>query len=453
MTIGEAARALRERKLSSVELTRQAIERVERLNPTLNAFITITAESALERALQADTELAAGKDRGALHGIPIAHKDLFYTRGVRTTGGSKIYENFVPDFDAAVVEKLEAAGAVSLGKLNMHELAYGITSDNPHFGPVRNPWNPAHIPGGSSGGSGAAVASEMVFAATGSDTGGSIRIPASLCGTVGLKPTYGRVSRFGAMPLAFSLDHMGPLTGTVSDAALVLSAIAGHDPRDPASAERPVEDFLPEKGCAIRSLRIGVPEAFFFERLDSEVESAVRAALARAETLGAEIRTVRLPDMAALNAIGLVIQLAEVAAVLEPHIENRAQFGADVQALVEQGRFLSATDYINSQRLRRRKQIEFSRVWREVDCLITPTTPIPAPPIGPTTILVSGREEEVRPTLTRLVRGFNILGLPALSIPCGRTRAGFPIGVQLVGPPFAESGILRVGMALEDRTD
>ena len=449
MTIREAASALRERRLSSVELARHALERIERLNPKLNAFITLTAESALERARLADAELAAGRDRGPLHGIPIAHKDLFYTRGVRTTGGSKVYERFVPDYDAYVVEKLDAAGAVSLGKLNMHELAFGITSGNPHFGPVRNPWNPEHIPGGSSGGSAAAVASEMVFAATASDTGGSIRIPASLCGTVGLKPTYGRVSRFGTLPLAFSLDHMGPLARTVRDAALVLNAIAGYDPRDPASAERPVEDFVPEAGCAVRGLRMGVPEAFFFERLDPEVESAVRAAVERAETLGATIRIVRLPDMAALNAIGQVIQLSEVAAVVEPHTGNRAQFGADVLALVDQGRLLPATDYINAQRLRRQYQLEFRRIWGEVDCLMTPTTPIPAPPIGASSVCVGGRDEEVRPTLTRLVRGFNFLGLPALSIPCGQTARGLPIGLQLAGPPFQESRILRVGAALE----
>ena len=449
MTIREAASALRERRLSSVELARHALERIERLNPKLNAFITLTAESALERAGLADAELAAGRDRGPLHGIPIAHKDLFYTRGVRTTGGSKVYERFVPDYDAYVVEKLDAAGAVSLGKLNMHELAFGITSGNPHFGPVRNPWNPEHIPGGSSGGSAAAVASEMVFAATASDTGGSIRIPASLCGTVGLKPTYGRVSRFGTLPLAFSLDHMGPLARTVRDAALVLNAIAGYDPRDPASAERPVEDFVPEAGCAIRGLRIGVPEAFFFERLDPEVESAVRASVKRAGTLGATIRMVRLPDMATLNAIGQLIQLCEVAAVVEPQVGNRAQFGADVLALVDQGRLLPATDYINAQRLRRQYQLEFRRIWEEVDCLVTPTTPIPAPPIGATSVRVAGRDEEVRPTLTRLVRGFNYLGLPALSIPCGRTAAGLPIGLQLAGPPFQESRILQVGAALE----
>lgn len=450
MTIGEAGRALRERRLSAVALTRQALDRIGRLNPKLNAFITVTAEAALERARQADAELAAGRDRGPLHGIPIAHKDLFLTRGVRTTCGSKIYEHFVPDHDASVVEKLGAAGAVSLGKLNMHELAFGITSTNPHFGAVRNPWNLHHIPGGSSGGSGAAVAVEMVFAATGSDTGGSIRIPASFCGTVGLKPTYGRVSRFGALPLAFSLDHMGPLTRTVRDAALLLNAIAGHDPRDPASAAVPAPDFVPDENCSIRGLRLGVPDAHFFERLDPEVEAAVRRALQQAEALGASVQPVRLPDMVALNTAGMVVQYSEVAAVLEPHLGNRSRFGPDVLALVDQGRFLAAADYVNAQRLRRQAQLDFRRVWDEIDCLVTPTTAIPAPRIGETLVRIGDREEEVRSAATRLVRSFNALGLPALSLPCGMTAAGLPVGLQIVGPPFAEARILRAAAALED---
>ena len=451
MTIAAAARALRDRRVSSVELTRQAIGRIERLNPQLNAFITVTAESALARARQSDAELAAGHDRGPLHGIPIAHKDLLYTRGVRTTAGSKIYADFVPDHDAAVVEKLDAAGAVSLGKLNMHELAFGITSDNPHYGPVRNPWNTDHIPGGSSGGSGAAVASEMVFAATGSDTGGSIRIPASFCGVVGFKPTYGRVSRFGSFPLAFSLDHMGPLARTVHDAALLLRAMTGHDPRDPASAHRASDDFVPAAEPSLRGLRLGVPDAFFFERLDPEVDYAVRAAIRRAESLGGVVAQVRLPDMAALQAIGNVIQLSEVAAVLGPHLRDPSRLGADVRALVEQGLLQSAADYVNAQRLRRRMQLEFRQVWKDVDCLITPTTPIPAPRLGAATVTVAGQEEDVRAAATRFVRGFNTLGLPALSLPAGFTGAGRPIGLQIIGPPFRESLILRVGAVLELR--
>jgi len=450
VTIGEAARALRERRVSSVELTREALARIERLNPKLNAFLTVTAESALERARLADAELAAGDDRGPLHGIPIAHKDLFLTRGVRTTAGSRIYEDFVPDHDAAVVEKLDEAGAVSLGKLNMHELAFGITSTNPHFGPVRNPWNPEHIPGGSSGGSGAAVASEMVFAATGSDTGGSIRIPAALCGVVGLKPTYGLVSRYGALPLAFSLDHMGPLARTVRDAALLLHAMAGWDRRDPASARRGGADFLPPQTCEIRGLRIGIPATYFFDRLDPEVESAVFGAMRRAESLGAEMKTVRLPDMEALNAAGMVVQFSEVAAVLEPHLKDRARIGRDVLALVDQGRFLPASDYIHAQRLRRQAQLDFRAVWKEVDCLLTPTTATPAARIGESRVRVAGVEEEVRAATTRLVRSFNIIGVPALSMPCGLTTAGLPVGLQIIGPPFEERVILRAGAALED---
>lgn len=450
MTIHEASEALRARRVSAVELTRAALSRIERLNSSLGAFITVTADAALAWAEQADRELAAGRDRGPLHGIPMALKDLFYTRGVRTTSGSKVFENFVPDENAAVVDRLEAAGAVLLGKLNLHELAYGITSANPHFGAVRNPWDKERSPGGSSGGSGVAVAAQMVYAAMGSDTGGSIRIPASFCGTVGLKPTYGRVSRFGSHPLGYSLDHMGPLARSVRDAALVLNAIAGFDRRDPASSRRPVVDFVPEEGCSIRRLRIGFPENFYFDRLDGDVESAVRGAIARAESLGAEVKPVTLPDGAALNAVGQVILLSEAAAVMEPYLADRQRFGADVLALLDQGRLVSATDYVHAQRLRRSLRAEFEELWREVDCVVCPTTPNTAPKTGDLSVRLGGREENVRMATTRLVRGFNVLGYPALSIPCGLSGAGLPIGLQIVGPAFDEPTVLRLGAALED---
>jgi aspartyl-tRNA(Asn)/glutamyl-tRNA(Gln) amidotransferase subunit A len=369
---------------------------------------------------------------------------------VRTTAGSKVYENWVPTIEAAVVERLQGAGAVMLGKLNMHELAYGITSANPHFGAVRNPWNSGHIPGGSSGGSGTAVAAGMVYAAMGSDTGGSIRIPASFCGTVGLKPTYGRVSRYGALPLAYSLDHMGPLTRTVRDAALVLNAIAGYDRRDGTSSRRPVADYVPEDGCGIRGVRIGVPQNFFFERLDADVESSVRAAIARAASLGAVVKPVTVPDMAALNVVARIVLLAEASAIMEPFQERRGHFGPDVLALLDQGRLLPATDYVNAQRLRRKMRREFDRLWSEVDCLFTPATPNTAPRIGDTTVRLGGRDEDVRLATTRLVRGINALGLPALSMPCGLSANGLPAGLQIVGPAFAEALILRVGAALED---
>ena len=296
MTLLEGAAALRRREISSVELTAAALQRIERLNPSTNAMQTGMAESARERARQADEELARGEGRGPLHGIPIAVKDLFYTKGVRTTGGSKLFENYVPDHDATVVEWLRAGGAVLVGKTGMHELAYGITSSNPHFGAVRNPWDRDRIPGGSSGGSGAAVAAGMVSMAMGSDTGGSIRVPAAFCGVVGLKPTYGRVSRYGAMPLAFSLDHMGPLTRSVRDAGAALNAIAGYDPRDETSSRRAVENYVPDIEPSMRGVRIGLPENFYFERLNPDVDAAVRAAFQTAESRGAQIVPLPMPS-------------------------------------------------------------------------------------------------------------------------------------------------------------
>jgi aspartyl-tRNA(Asn)/glutamyl-tRNA(Gln) amidotransferase subunit A len=449
VTIREAGQSLRKRRLSAVELATAAISRIDRTNSSLRAFITVTAGYALERARVADVELRTGRDRGPLHGIPIAVKDLFATRGVLTTAGSKVFANLVPEYDSTTVERLEKAGAVMLGKLNMHELAYGITSANPHFGAVRNPWNPEHSPGGSSGGSAVAVAANIVYAAMGTDTGGSIRIPAAFCGTVGLKPTYGRVSRHGVLPLAYSLDHVGPLTRSVYDAALMLNAIAGFDARDDSSSHHPTVDFTPEEGGSIRGLRIGFAQNFFFERLDHDVESSVRGACARAESLGAVVKPVVVPDMAAINAIGRMILLAEASAHMEPYLRERHRIGPDVLSLLEQGRLVAATDYINAQRLRRRARQRFDLLWREVDCLLTPTTPNAAPRADAQSVRLGGTEEDVRLATTRLVRGINVLGLPALSMPCGLNGSGLPIGLQIIGPAFEEALILRVGAALE----
>jgi len=449
MTLLEAASALRARRVSAVELATDSLCRIQALEPRLNSFITLTGEAALERARQADRELASGAPRGTLHGIPIALKDLFLTRGVRTTAGSKVYADFVPDYDAAVVERLEAAGAVIMGKLNMHEMAYGITSANPHYGPVRNPWDTERSPGGSSGGSGAAVAAETVFGAMGSDTGGSIRIPASFCGIVGIKPTYGRVSRYGALPLSYSLDHMGPMARTVRDTAVMLEAIAGHDRRDNTSSVRPAGPYLPDEGCSIRGLKIGVPENYFFDRIDPEVRSAVEAAAQLASRLGAEVRPVRVPDINAINAVSRIVLLAEASAQAGPHLAKRELFGADVLALFDQGRLLAATDYINAQRVRRRQREEFDRIWQTVDCLLAPATPTTAPRIGETLIQLGGVEEDVRLASTRLVRSINSLGYPALAIPCG-VRGGLPVGLQLIGASFQEALLLCAGAALED---
>lgn len=448
MTILEAAAALRKRQVSSAELTAAALKQIERANPATNAFITVMADSARERAAQADVDLAHGNALGPLHGIPVALKDLFCTRGVRTTGGSKLFADYVPDYDAAVVERLAAAGAVVVSKTGMHELAYGITSSNPHFGAIRNPWDRDRIPGGSSGGSGASVASGTVFMAMGSDTGGSIRIPASYCGTVGLKPTYGRVSRYGTFPLGFSLDHMGPLTRSVRDAGVVLNQIAGYDRRDATTSRLAVENYVPPEEPSIRGLRIGMPENFYFDRLDPEVEAAVRGAFRAAEAHGAHVAPLRVPDIEALNTIARVILLAEASAAMEPHLGKRDQFGTDVLALLDQGRLLPATDYINAQRVRRRIAGEFHALWSRVDCLVTPTTPITAPHIGETSTSIGGETEDTRLASTRLVRGINALGLPAVSIPYGNDRRGLPIGLQIIGKPFGEALILQAAQAL-----
>jgi aspartyl-tRNA(Asn)/glutamyl-tRNA(Gln) amidotransferase subunit A len=452
MSIQQTADRLRARKVSSVELTRASLDRIAKLDGKLNAFITVMEESALARARQADAELAHGQDRGPLHGIPVAVKDVFCTRGVRTTCGSKIYLDHVPDHNAAAVEKLEAAGAVLVGKTNLHELAYGITSSNPHFGAVRNPWDPERIAGGSSGGSGAAVAAGMVFMALGTDSGGSIRIPASYCGTVGLKPTFGRVSRYGVMPLDFSLDHVGPLTRTVRDAALTLQVLAGADPRDDTASPHPVENYLPPKKISLKGVRVGWPENFYFDHVDREVALSVKLMADLAEERGAQVVPLRVPDMTAVNTIARVIQLAEASALMEPFLKQRDNFGPDVLALLDQGRLLSATDYVNAQRLRRVEQRKFQQLWKKVDCLFTPTTPIPAPKVGQSTVQTGDRAEDVRLASTRLVRGMNVLGLPALSIFCAFNHEGLPFGLQIVGKPFSEAAILRVGAALEDGT-
>jgi len=448
--IREAAWDLRCGRTTSLALTAAALGRIARLDDSLRTFITVVAEPALERARQADAELAGGHDRGPLHGIPVSVKDLIAIRGVLTTGGSPLCRDRVPEGSAGVVERLEEAGAVIVGKNNLHELAYGVTSANPHFGSVVNPWNFEHSPGGSSGGSAAAVAAGLVYGAIGTDTGGSIRIPAAFCGVVGLKPTYGRVSRRGVLPLAYTLDHVGPLAATVRDAALLLSAMAGHDPADPSSSRRPVGDIIPAENCSISGLRIGVPENFFFDRLDRHVDGVVRQALAHAQSLGAQLKPIRVPDMAAINVVARLIQLAEAAAALAPLLDRRSEIGADVRALIDQGRLVAATDYIDAQRLRRRYQAEFSLLWREVDCLATPTTPMPAPERNRNSVLLGGDEEDARLAATRLVRGINLLGLPAISLPCGLSNAGLPVGLQIVGPAFSEATVLLAAAALED---
>ena len=434
MTIQEAARKLRAREVSSVELTKESLRRIHEQQPRLNAFITITDEVALEQAKQADDNFARGIDRGPLQGIPYALKDLFKTAGIRTTGGTKIFDH-IPDHDSVVYEKLRTAGAVLTGKTGLHELAYGITSNNPHFGTVRNPHDPARIPGGSSGGSGAAVAAGMVFFAMGSDTGGSIRIPAAYCGCVGLKPTYGRVSRFGTMPLGTNLDHMGPMTQTAGDAGFVMDAIASES-----------DSGFSIPGFSLKDVRIGVPQNFYNDRIAPEVAAAFAEALKNAEAAGARLVPITVPDPAAINVIGRIILLSEVSALMEKYANRRGDFGADVLALIDQGRMIAATDYVNAQRYRRVVQRRWAELWKSIDVIFTPTAPILPPLIGQTDVKWNMESEDVRLATTRLVRAINVLGLPALSIPLHSDS--LPIGLQVIGAPYQDHFVLAVGSAL-----
>jgi aspartyl-tRNA(Asn)/glutamyl-tRNA(Gln) amidotransferase subunit A len=436
VTILEAGRALRSRKISCLELTNRCLDHIAKLNPRLNAFITVTEQSARQRAEELDRELASGRNRGPLHGIPIAHKDLIATKGVRTTSGSKLFADHVPKADARVAEKLNAAGAVMLGKTGLHELAYGITSDNPHFGTIRNPRNPEHIPGGSSGGSGVAVATGMALMATGTDTGGSIRIPASYCGVVGIKPTYGLVSVAGVQPLGFSLDHIGPLTTSVADARLSLDAMADGSQRMPPPS-------------SVRDIRVGVPQNYYIDQVAPEVREAVHAAAKKAEGLGVQVIPVRVPDIDAISAASLVILLSEAAALYEPYLDRHSEIGVDVRALLYQGRLVPATDYVNAQRLRKVLANEFRALFCTIDCLFTPATPITAPRIGQREIVIDGQTLDTRLVTTRFARGFNALGFPALVMPCGETPEGMPIGLQMVGRPFEENLLFKLGEALE----
>lgn len=453
MTITQAAAALRSGQVSSIELTETCLQKIEALNPSLNAFMTVTSDLARRQAAQADSELRSGRDRGPLHGIPIAHKDLLCTLGVRTTSGSKIFTDYVPDFDATAVARLAEAGAVMLGKTGLHEHACGITSDNPHFGSIRNPWDPERIPGGSSGGSAVAVATGMAIAATGSDTGGSIRVPAHYCGLAGFKPTFGLVSKYGALPLAFSLDHVGPITQTIEDSALMMDALAGHDPLDPSTVQRNAGPYAVTSGDVadvLKQVRILLPRNFYFENIDTDVKRAILVAAQTVESAGATFVMGAVPDPNQLNAIANITFGVEAASVHEPYLrKRRSDYGADVASIVDIGRAIPGTAYVQAQRLRTRLQ----QVWRmfldKSDCILTPICPIAAPLIGQTTIDVAGQMEDVRIASTRLVRGVNALGFPSAAIHIGYTPAGLPVGVQLIGRPFGDARLLQVAHAFE----
>jgi aspartyl-tRNA(Asn)/glutamyl-tRNA(Gln) amidotransferase subunit A len=450
LSIAEAADRIRRREISPVELTRAYLDRIERLDRDFRAYITLLPAEALAAAAAAEQAVGRGEYRGPLHGIPIALKDLVLTRGIRTTCGSQILKDWVPETDATVYRRLMEAGAILLGKLNMHEFAYGPTGVNPHYGTPRNPWGSDRMPGGSSSGSGVAVGANLCAGGLGTDSGGSIRIPASLCGIVGLKPTYGRVSRAGVLPLAWSLDHVGPMTRTVTDAALLLQALAGRDPADPSTADVPVPDYRAALSGGVRGLRLGMPKTAFFDKLDAEVRSAVLAAAQALEGLGVGVEEIPLPKMPHAGPAVFAIISAESMAYHEPYLKSRAaEYGADVRIRLLTGQFLLASQYLKAQRARQVIRAELDAALTRVDAMLLPTTPIPAPRIEDRTVTVDGVSEDPRAWLTRCTRPINLTGHPALSVPCGLTAGGLPIGLQLVGRHFDESMLLRIGAAYE----
>lgn len=445
LSIVEASALLARRQLSPLELTRACLERIEQRNPAVNAFITLAAEEALQAAQQAEAEIAAGRYRGPLHGIPLALKDLFFTAGMPTTAGSRF--SFAPEHQAPnahVVEKLLAAGIILLGKLNMHEIALGVTNVNPHFGDCTNPHAPEHMTGGSSGGSAAALAAGMILGSLGSDTGGSIRIPSALCGTVGLKPTRGRISLRGVIPLSWNLDHVGPMARCVGDVAILLQTIAGYDPADPASVDVPLPDWPAEIEGGVRGWRIALADDAYFTEIDPEVLAATRQAAEVFRELGAVVEPVAFPNARdAALANGIMTQADAAAFHRQRLAEQAGWFGADVRKRLQTGAGFSAVEYSLARRLQAELRQQFRRFFTRYDVLLAPTTPIPAPRRAGDDAVERARQ------LTRFTAPFNLTGLPALSVPCGRTSSGLPIGLQLVSRPWNEAAVLRAGRSYE----
>jgi aspartyl-tRNA(Asn)/glutamyl-tRNA(Gln) amidotransferase subunit A len=444
-SIEQVAPLVRKRKISPVELTKLMLERIERLNPKLNAYLTVTAAHALEQARRAEKEIASPRGRaryrGPLHGIPISLKDNIETAGIRTTAGSKILRDFVPREDAPVVTRLRRAGAILLGKTNLHEFAYGVSTDNPHYGPARNPWNVERIPGGSSGGSAVAVAAGLCFASIGTDTGGSIRNPAALCGVVGLKPTWGAVSCVGVVPLSPALDHLGTLTRTVPDAAILLDAIWAR------GSHRLRRGFFDSLRPELRSFRLGRPREFFFDVLSDEVRSVFERAVRSVEKRGARIVDVSIPLLRETEEAGNLIAWAEATHYHQQagfFPARAAEYGEDVRERLERGAAVPATSYLRALESRRKFQAQLADVLSEVDALVVPTNPIAAPLIGEESTRIGSEEHATRALLLRLNRPANLAGVPALTFPCGLTAQGLPVGMQLIVRSLAEDLLLRI---------
>jgi aspartyl-tRNA(Asn)/glutamyl-tRNA(Gln) amidotransferase subunit A len=449
LSIAEAAAGISDNSLSSTALTQMMLDRIATIDPELKSYVNVLHDDALHAADVADKEIAAGRRRGPLHGIPIAIKDIFDTRGVRTTAGSRVRENYIPDEDCTVVRKLREAGAVLLGKVTTHEFAFGFDSH-----PTKNPWNLIHIPSGSSGGSGAAVAAGLCFAATGSDTGGSIRAPAAANGIAGIKPTYGRVSKAGVAVLSWSLDHAGPLARTVHDLAILLNIMAGQDLRDPHTKDVPVPDYVASLTGDIRGMRLGVPTNYFTDDVDPAVAKTVERAIQELASLGAMIVPVEIAELDGVLDCMLAIAMSEASTYHQSTLRATPDlFGDETRLLLEAGAMTLATTYINAQRARFAIKTAFRAAFRDVDVILTPTQPTTALKIGQSMSTIGSREESVFAVSARFCAPMNLCGLPAASLPCGFSPGLLPIGLQIIGKPFDEATVLRVADAFQRNTE
>jgi aspartyl-tRNA(Asn)/glutamyl-tRNA(Gln) amidotransferase subunit A len=444
LSLDQASNLIAQRKISPLELTQAHLDKIEKLDPRLNSFITITADIALQKAKEAEVEIQQGKIRGPLHGIPMALKDLCDTRGVRTTAGSKFFAGNTPERDAEVVRKLTAAGMVLLGKLNMHEIALGVTNENIHYGDCNNPWDLRRITGGSSGGSGAALAAGLCLGSLGSDTGGSIRIPASLCGVVGLKPTFGRVSKRGVTPLSWNLDHVGPMARQVKDVALLLQVIAAYDPEDPYAINIPTGEYISQLAGGVDGWRIALASGQFFDKADGGVLELVQAAADVFETLGASVIPIDIPHMREAALANGLMTTSDAAVFHRQRLKSHPEdFGTDVLQRLRAGAANTSEEYILARRTQRLMRFQFEKFFESYDILLTPATPFTAPLRGSEDAIKRARQ------LTRFTAPFNLTGLPAISLPCGFDRTGMPVGLQIVAAPWAEAQVLRAANAYE----
>ena len=450
LSAGQLSRLIQKKELSPVEVVEAHLARIDALEPTLNSFVTLLPDQALAAARKAEQDIQAGQYRGPLHGIPLGLKDMIYVKGVRNTSGFKAFDNFLPGFDATIFTKLKQAGTILLGKLNMHQLAYGITGENPDYGHMHNPWNPELITGGSSGGSASAVASGQCTLTMAGDTGGSVRIPSALCGLAGIKPTYGRVSRYGIPALSWSQDHPGPMARTVEDCALLLNAAAGYDPKDPASVNVAVPDYTRALTGDIRGLRVGVPKEYFEVPIDPQVEQATRKAIEMLGELGATVTEVSWPMYHQAMAIATTIQIVEATTYHRDLLRKRgSELYPPVRLLLEAGFFISGPEFLQAQRARTLFDRQTRDLFDTVDILAGPMQPITAHRIDAVEVQVGDTVMGSRAALTQYTRPFNLNGFPAMSIPCGFSEEGLPTGLQLAGRPFDEETVLKTAHAYE----